>query len=695
MNKRLLILLFVTFLSITTLIIPTHAQNSSEILWDRWGVAHIYGKDQKSLFYGFGWSQAQSHGNLLLKLYAQARGRAAEYLGGADALNSDRYVWTMGIPERAEQWYDQQRPEVKEILTAFAQGINDYAKKHPQSIEPTLKAVLPITGSDILAHWQRVIHFHFVTNPQQVQSLAKPVSDKGSNGWAIAPQKSTTGNSLLLANPHTPWLDLFRWYEVHLNSPDFNLYGSTLLGFPLLAIAFNDHLGWTVTVNMTDGADIYELNLKDEGYEWEGETKAFETQIQKIRLKQSDGRFVTLDLPIKRSIHGVIIKETEDKAYALRVVGLDRPHGFKQLLKMAKAQNLNQFETALSELQVPLFNVIYADKKGNIAYIDHAQIPQKSQGDWQMWQGIIQGNTSDTLWTDYHPYEDLPRLVNPETGWVQNTNDPPWTSTFPPILKANDYPAYFAPPNLGEASSVLRTQRSLKMLLETQQFSLEGIIQQKFSSHFESADRLLEIIVPTAKALANPIGIEAAEVLQKWDRQATSESQGALLFTLWAFTLQPSKIFSKPWNPEDPLHTPSGLRDINTSLAVLEGVAAQLKLLYGKIDISWGEAVRFRNQGRDLPASGGSGKLGSFQVLEIGRTSDEKFQGIGGDSFMMAVEFSDPPKGQALMIYGNHTQEDFPETEEQFSLYNQGKMRPILLNRKEIQQQLIKQETIN
>ncbi|MGK7945806.1 MAG: penicillin acylase family protein, partial [Microcystaceae cyanobacterium] len=258
----------------------------------------------------------------------------------------------------------------------------------------------------------------------------------------------------------------------------------------------------------------------------------------------------------------------------------------------------------------------------------------------------------------------------------------------------DDYPAYFAPPNLGEASSVLRTQRSLKMLLDTEQFSLESIIQQKFSSHFEMADRLLDLLIPTAKALANPIGIEAAEVLEKWDRQATSDSKGALLFTLWAFTLQPSQVFSKPWNPEDPLNTPAGLKDINTLLAVLEGVAAQLKLLYGAIDISWGEVVRFRNESQDLPASGGSGQLGSFQVLEIGRTSDEKFQGVGGDSFMMAVEFSDPPQGQGLMIYGNNSQADFPETEDQFSLYNQEKMRPLLLTREAIQNNLIKQEKL-
>ena len=84
----------------------------NEILWDTWGIPHIYGKDAAGLFHGFGWAQAQSHGNLILRLYGQARGRAAEYWG-ADYVDSDRWVHTMGVPRRAEAWFQMQSPEFR------------------------------------------------------------------------------------------------------------------------------------------------------------------------------------------------------------------------------------------------------------------------------------------------------------------------------------------------------------------------------------------------------------------------------------------------------------------------------------------------------------------------------------------------------------------------------------------------------
>ena len=85
------------------------APDGSEILWDSWGVPHVYGNDAQGLFYGFGWAQMQSHGNLLLHLYGEARGRAAEYWG-EEYLPSDRWIRTLGVPARARDWYAAQTP---------------------------------------------------------------------------------------------------------------------------------------------------------------------------------------------------------------------------------------------------------------------------------------------------------------------------------------------------------------------------------------------------------------------------------------------------------------------------------------------------------------------------------------------------------------------------------------------------------
>lgn len=665
----------------------TMSQNSTEILWDTWGVPHIYASTNMSLFKAFGWSQTKSHGNLLLKLYGQARGKAAEYWG-INYLESDQYVRTMGIPKRAQEWYEQQSSEMGTYLDSFAQGINDYIQQHPDEIEEDLKQVLPITGTDVLAHFQRVIYFHFLTNPREIKALQNLPSQAGSNAWAIAPKKALNNHSILLANPHLPWSDFYLWYEAHLTAPNLNLYGATLVGMPALAIAFNNDLGWTVTVNPIDNADIYQLKLQEENYQFNGESKPLKQDIETIKIRQSDGSFTELQIGIKQSIHGVIIEQQKNIGYALRVAGLDRPESLEQLWNMGQAKNLNEFETSLKQLQIPLFNIIYADKQDNIMYVFNGLIPIRSQGNWENWGGIISGDTSETLWEDYHEYEQLPRLVNPESGWLQNTNDPPWTSTNPPILNAEDFPPYFAPKYLGQVTDILRSQRSIQLLTESEKLSLEDVINKKFSSKLLISDRLLDILISTTKALANPIGIEAANVLEKWDRQTNPDSRGAVLFMLWATTLESKGLFSKPWNPETPLETPTGLADINTAVAVLEGIAAQVQLLYGSLDIPWGEVVRMRVGEQDIPARGAPGKLGSFQVLGIQATEDEKFQVVFGDSFMMAVEFSDPIEAQGLTVYGNATQSNSSHRGDQLSLYKEGKMRPIWRDRSMVEQNL-------
>jgi acyl-homoserine-lactone acylase len=686
--KRLfLLLLGLTLVACIVINQPVASITQTEILWDKWGVPHIYGKNTEELFKAFGWAQTQSHGNLILRLYGQARGRAAEYWG-ASYVSSDRYVRTMGIPARAQQWYDEQDKQIQSSLNAFAVGINDYAQKHPAEIDDALKAVLPITGVDILAHVQRVIHFHFLTNPRQVAELKTPPTQGGSNAWAIAPAHSASSKTMLLANPHLPWSDFYLWYEAQLSAPNIDAYGATLVGMPVLAIAFNNHLGWTVTVNPIDGSDIYQLTLKDGGYLFDGKVQPFESESQTIKIRQSNGKFIEEQFQVDRSIQGTVIAKQNERAFALRVAGLDRPNMMQQLWQMAGATNLKEFEGALQQLQMPLFNIIYGDRTGQILYVYNGQVPVRNTGDWNYWQGIIPGDTSKTLWTKYLDYKALPRLLAPKNGWLQNTNDPPWTSTFPSLLDPKKYPPYLAPASLGQASDIFRSQRSIQLLQESEKLSFEQMCDRKFSSRLELADRILEYLIPAARLLSNPIGLEAAEVLKAWDRQTNADSKGAVLFTLWAKTIQTSKLFSRPWNQKEALSTPSGLADINNALAILEGVAAQVKLLYGSLDVSWGEVVRLRYGKQDLPASGAPGSLGSFRVLDFVSTKDERFQVVSGDSYIAAIEFSDPIKARALTVYGNATQPNSSHVGDQLPLYARGELRPVWRDRKEVEANL-------
>ncbi len=682
---------------------PSPAQTSPEILWDTAGVPHIYSRDAPGLFYAFGWAQMQSHADLLLRLYGQARGRAAEYWG-EDYRDSDVWVRTMGIPERAAEWYTDQTPDFRANLEAFAAGINAYAQTHGDRIDRAFAQVLPVTAIDVLAHQQRVLHFTFVVNPEEVADLAleagdeearsrEPLHRPGSNGWAIAPARSESGHAMLLANPHLFWADLFRWYEAHLSAPGINAYGAALVGIPVLNIAFNDHLGWTHTVNTYDGWDAYRLEQVGDGYRWEEGVRDFDVSQQVLRIKQPDGTWRDEPLVIKRSVHGPVVRETEGTALALRVAGLDRARALEEWWTMARATNLSEFEAALQPLQLPMFTVIYADRDGHILHLFNGQIPVRQQGDFADWSEVQPGDRAAFLWQDLHPYEALPRVVDPASGWLQNANDAPWTTTFPPAISPADYPAYMAPPG----PMALRAQQSAAMLMQDEAIAWSDLIDYKYSTRMLLADRLLDDLIPAARQRGNDLAQQAVSVLSQWDRQTQADSRGAVLFVRWAETMGFSDLFAQPWDAAQPLSTPDGLADAEQAVAVLEQVAAAVQAAYGRLDVAWGEVFRLQGEDTDLPANGADEPLGVFRSVWFMPTEDNRFAAIGGDSYVAAVEFSNPVRAMVSMSYSNATQpQALPGGEGQaLTQFSQQGLRPALRSQAEINAHLAYQETLS
>ena len=652
---------------------------STEILWDTYGIPHIYAKDSASAFRAFGWAQMQSHGNLLLRLYGQARGRAAEYWG-EDYIDSDRWVLTMGVPERARVWYEAQDASFRSYLDAFANGINTYVKENPDAISDEVEVVLPVTGEDILAHLQRVLNFTFVVSPEQVAGVSNSESKAGSNGWAIAPSRSASGNAMLLANPHLPWSDLYLWYEAQITAPGIDAYGASLVGIPVLNIAFNDNLGWTHTVNTHDGWDAYQLELAGDGYRFDGKVRPFETKTVSLKVKQNDGTLQEQPLVVKNSVHGPVVSEKDDKTIALRVVGLDQPKVLEQWWDMARSQNLAEFEKALKRLQLTMFTVMYADREGHIMHLFNGQVPVREQGDFADWQSIIPGDTSKTLWTKNHPYEDLPRIIDPDSGWLQNANDPPWTTTFPVAIKPDEYPSYMAPRFMD-----FRAQSSARMLDEDKKITFKEMVKYKHSTRMDFADRILDDLIPAALKYGSELGQRAVNVLQKWDRQANADSKGAVLFAAWAEELDFDEAFSKPWSQDAPRTTPDGLANPQDAVILLETVATKVEKAYGKLDVAWGEVFRLKYGNVNLPGNGGDGDLGIFRVVNFAPSENGQFQPVAGDSYVAAIEFSQPVKAMALMSYGNSSQPGSRHSVDQLPLFARQKLRPVWRTKKDIE----------
>lgn len=669
--------------------IPDQQFSETEILWDTWGVPHIYAATEADMYYAFGWAQMHNHGNLIAKLYGQARGRAAEYWGEA-YLETDRLLHTFNLPAMAQMSLESLPAEELELVEAFVDGMNAYKRENPDLIEADLHQIFPLEPYDFLAHGFRIFYLEFLIRNNLSQANRWSA---GSNAWAVGPEKSSSGNAMLVANPHLSWSDFWLFTEAHLNTQDFMLYGATLVGIPFLGIAFNDHLGWTHTVNTIDNVDFYELTLQEDMYLLDGQYLPFDERMALLHVKQQDGSLRTDTLMVRSSRHGVVLREGEGKALALRYTGMDETLQIgTQWRAMGKATNFEAFEEALKINQLPLFNVLYADRDGHIFYGFGGHVPKRGHGDWSTWAGIVPGESSENIWHGWHDYQTLPRLLNPETGWLQNANDPPFTSTIPQAFDPADFPAYLAPNNMP-----LRPQHSARLLMQEDRISFERLEELQQNTEVILAERILDDLLELRTGVNDSLTLAAMDVLTAWDREFLASSRGAVLFHRWVeilASLGPNTVFEVPWDENQPVTTPTGLREKEIALQSLAHAARTVKEAYGNLDIPYGDVYRLRMGTYDLPGNGGTSAFGLFRTMQYAPAEDNLFQVIHGETYVAITEFGEQVRARVLLTYGNATQPHSPHIGDQLPLFAEKKMRDAWLTRQEIEENLAKREVL-
>jgi len=289
-------------------------------------------------------------------------------------------------------------------------------------------------------------------------------------------------------------------------------------------------------------------------------------------------------------------------------------------------------------------------------------------------------------------------VVDPDSGWVQNSNSPPWYTAIPTVLDPGLFPPDMVPQYLS-----WRERHGIQLLEDNPAISLERLVELQHSTRITLADYVVDELVAAAQQSGDAMVEQAADVLSAWDRDSLASSTGTLLFVLWHAAMEPSgelvsEFFSNPWDPADPLTMPSGLADPDKAVKALRTAADRLQALFGRLDVPWGEVVRLQRGAFDIPAVGAVGDpFGPLKVLWLEFSELEatgQIAAFGGDSYVAAIEFGDTVRAQVLLTYGNASQPGSPHVGDQLPLMASGEMRTAWRTMEEIEANLEAREVL-
>jgi penicillin amidase/acyl-homoserine-lactone acylase len=666
--------------------IPPEGTYDVRILRDTWGVPHIYGRRDVDVAYGLAWAQCEDDFPTLQETQMTTRGVLASVRGISGA-PTDFAVQAFKVYEFVNAKYETDlSPEVRAICEAYAAGANHYAATHPEEIESY--AAFPCTGKDIVAGFVLKLPMFYGLD-RTIMPLISPFSGgspgarlvtpfredlpKGSNAIAVAPSRSADGYTRLDVNSHQPWEGPVAWYEVRLHSEEgWDMTGGVFPGTPVILHGHNRNLGWAHTVNQPDLADVYALEINPENkyqYRFDGAWRDFEVRQASIQVLLFGSTTMTIPRELLYSVHGPAFR-TKDGVFAVRFAGYGEVRAVEQVFRMNKARNLAEFRAAMEMRAQPSLNTVYADKEGNIWYLFNGAFPQRAEG--YDWRGILPGNTSATLLPGIVPFDALPQVLNPPSGWVFScNNDPCFATSDPHNVRREDID-----PRLGvETFMTNRALRCMELFGADTSITREEFYQYKFDWSYSKKYQITRLMneVLSRDPGDDPLLKEAMEVLRGWDYACNPENTAAAIAVGLGLPIIVAQLMGgQEPNPWDSFTTTAKL----------------LKAFHGRVAVPWSEVNRIRRGTVDVGLGGGPDTL----YAVYGRpTSDGRLKGEAGDSYVLLVEW-DPQgrvKSESLHQYGSATSRpESPHYADQIPLFVARTPKPVWFEEHDLRQHL-------
>ncbi len=722
------------------------------IIRDDWGIPHVYGETDADAVFGLMYAQAEDDFNRVETNFLNSQGRLAEAEGEGEIYRDLRMKLFID-PDDMRAQYEASPAWLKSLMDAWADGLNFYLHTHPEvtprvitHFEPWMALTFSegSIGGDIervdldaletfygsrpenMAHGQRrdasvvasrvapegigpvrpasdVVLADVVSRDDAaVQGTGRQAWDEGflpeptgSNGIAIAPSNSASGNALFLINPHTSFF--FR-AEVHVVSDEgLNAYGAVTWGQFFVYQGFNDRVGWMHTSSRVDNIDEYLETVieRDDGlyYRYGDEERPVTARRVTVPFRTDTG-MAQREFTVYRTHHGPVVRQEDGKWVSIRL--MEEPtDALTQSYLRTKARSYDEFVETMRLHTNSSNNTVYADADGNIAYFHSNFVPERdTRFDWDE---PVDGTDPTTDWQGVHAVEESPNSVNPSVGWIQNTNNWPYSAAGPESPDQDDFPRY-----MDRGSENPRGVHAIRVLENKTDFTLSSLMQAAYSNQLPAFAQLIPPLVeafdqapatsPFREGLAEQI-----EALRGWDYRWSVESVPTALAVLWGEDLM-RQVSDDARAAGVSVYDYMATRTSEEQrLETLAGVSRRLVEDFGSWETQWGDINRFQrltgdidhpfdDDGPSIPVGFTSGRWGSLASFGARRhDGSKKLYGTSGNSFVAVVEFGDTVRARAITAGGQSGDPGSPHFNDQAQRYSTGDLREVYFYRTQLE----------